>query len=885
MVRDNVTFRFRIDMSQMTVKGREAIAILDELQRKSNSTGASVTKLGNDTKITGDKMVSASVNFQTATQGMLNLSTAAVQTFTSISNLDRAANRAAQAKLGMARATDLLNNKELRLNDLQQKGLGTSTKAAILTNEIATARADLAIKTDKARIEEGAMLDIQMLFVANIANVMISSLTTIKTLRDLNTLATIRATIAENGYIMKLKGLIIAQKMQIMTSKGVITVTKGMTFSVKGLTLSVRGLMIALGPIALLIGGITIAMQAYEENWGGLKDKLQGALPFLKETNSDLDEAATILENDRVNLGGYNDELDRLTGKLNAISEPHKNYLKMMAEASIKLGNNKDLAKQYADQLVRIRTEGGSGGFSAPSVGGGQPTVSGVQGVSSTFGDRETQTVPSQIIQEQTTVQNIISLGRREKKISKQATPSEFKFAGATGIGAFGGESLDMSPHPFGTDRQKKIFRFLPKEEQLKLTIDLMKLYNEGGSVEMVFAASSLIDTIQSTPDKPKIKSIEEELKNILDEDAGFFADESVLAISKIRKVGAKDQEFRFGIDIAERRGIDADSNRGIVLNKTGIDIGPIGDLVDVNEGIRLANLETTLSQFRNTTGGKTDSLLSSIHEAGRTFRQEALRDEMTGKGSFGGRSFFKSTGATAAYQVPRGSIRTSAENRRRLDIRDANTNRLRFGGRLREGMTIEEEGAVVGGYSDPQAFSRAMKEQRLRLYETGQLYAASFGILADSSIMRGRSSRRIELGRVTSASVSIKNALASAGLGFKNVGYLDYGYKATAAQASRAIAEHSAAVSYNNNQYAKATQINILEGGFGLGGFRGTSMDLPSLQDKVSQQDDLMKSIGLSRTEAFQIVDTKGRGREEIDDRLKWKSRLNSISTGTAVL
>ena len=61
--------------------------------------------------------------------------------------------------------------------------------------------------------------------------------------------------------------------------------------------------------------------------------------------------------------------------------------------------------------------------------------------------------------------------------------------------------------------------------------------------------------------------------------------------------------------------------------------------------------------------------------------------------------------------------------------------------------------------------------------------------------------------------------------------------------------------------------------------------MDLPSLQDKVSQQDDLMKSIGLSRTEAFQIVDTKGRGREEIDDRLKWKSRLNSISTGTAVL
>jgi hypothetical protein len=56
-------------------------------------------------------------------------------------------------------------------------------------------------------------------------------------------------------------------------------------------------------------------------------------------------------------------------------------------------------------------------------------------------------------------------------------------------------------------------------------------------------------------------------------------------------------------------------------------------------------------------------------------------------------------------------------------------------------------------------------------------------------------------------------------------------------------------------------------------------------LQDAVAKQDELIKSIGLDRTEAFQIVDTVGRGREEIDDRVRFKDRLSSMSTGVSVL
>jgi hypothetical protein len=41
--------------------------------------------------------------------------------------------------------------------------------------------------------------------------------------------------------------------------------------------------------------------------------------------------------------------------ELNDISQAERNYLEMMAEASINLGNNAELAKQYADQLGEVR--------------------------------------------------------------------------------------------------------------------------------------------------------------------------------------------------------------------------------------------------------------------------------------------------------------------------------------------------------------------------------------------------------------------------------------------------------------------------------------------------------------------------------------------------
>ena len=133
MARDNVTFKFRIDLTQMTIKGRQAVKILEDIERKSGKAAAGMSRMGTAATKTGQQTAAAAVNFQTATQGMLNLSTAAVQTFTSISNLDRANNRAKMSVIAVARAEDLLANKIERQNTLREAGAQQDHKRILIS--------------------------------------------------------------------------------------------------------------------------------------------------------------------------------------------------------------------------------------------------------------------------------------------------------------------------------------------------------------------------------------------------------------------------------------------------------------------------------------------------------------------------------------------------------------------------------------------------------------------------------------------------------------------------------------------------------------------------------------------------------------------------------
>ena len=248
--------------------------------------------------------------------------------------------------------------------------------------------------------------------------------------------------------------------------------------------------------------------------------------------------------------------------------------------------------------------------------------------------------------------------------------------------------------------------------------------------------------------------------------------------------------------------------------------------------------------------------------------------------------------GGAASLSEVRGSTRFDERNRqvmenkrRQLAIKDRNTNLLRFGGKLREGMSIWDEGAVTGGYSSRKAFNDASKRKRYETWDRAREFADFFSGI-NKSVSGGRSNRRHQYTAMVNTMEEMKNVLSSAGLGYKRFNAATgLRYRYTMAQYNAFHREWAAVRAYNDNQYAKAQEINLLQEGFGLTGFTGSALRLPELQDEVARQDELIRSIGLNRTEAFQIVDTEGRGREEIDDRIRFKDRMNSMSTGVSVL
>ena len=305
-------FKYVLEIKDMLTKGRQVVQMNNQITGSTQKASVATDKYSSSVQGAGRSSAAAAVNFQTMTQGMLNLSTAGIQTFTSISNLDRAGNRLAMSQIAVARAQDLLNNKQLRLNELMEKGGAGTQKATNLTNELATARADLLVKTDKLKIEEGALFDIQLLFVANIANVMISSIQTITTLRTLDIAATIKQT--------------ISQKLH---NAGILTTTKSYPFlnaAVRQNTLATntatnanRLLTLSLPVVGIALVAVTLLWEAYTENLGGFRDMVQKLLPMMKDQKKLLRDVQDELNGTNGAAGEFNDTLGeqvKLTFKL-----------------------------------------------------------------------------------------------------------------------------------------------------------------------------------------------------------------------------------------------------------------------------------------------------------------------------------------------------------------------------------------------------------------------------------------------------------------------------------------------------------------------------------------------------------------------------------------
>jgi len=166
-------------------------ADIEQLKRQLQAAGYHVSKFNGEMDKasksiakSGDQAAASAVNFQTLTQGAINLTTAFVQTETTISNLTKAQTSLKAAMVGVERAEDLLARKEVQLNEERKKAVPNMDKIKLLTNEIRTGYKDLEVKTDRVRDQQDQLNDTYKLFALNLLNVSFSALQTTKSLID-----------------------------------------------------------------------------------------------------------------------------------------------------------------------------------------------------------------------------------------------------------------------------------------------------------------------------------------------------------------------------------------------------------------------------------------------------------------------------------------------------------------------------------------------------------------------------------------------------------------------------------------------------------------------------------------------------------------------------
>ena len=375
MARNEVSrLKITIDIDQATGKILRFNQTLGDTQRKVQQTGQSMSQMQAQTQAAGNTAAASAVNFQTMSQGLLNLSTSAVQTFTSISNLDRAQNRAKQSVIAVARAQDLLANKEQRAAEMRERGIASGKKYENILREIETATADLTVKQEKQKIEQDAVNDIYMLFYANIANVGFSTMQTVVAMLGQEKAARLGAVVATKLHTFATWDNVRASRASSISMTGLKIglggASTGLTMAAvktKLLTAAMTGLKFALGPIGIAMIAITAAWVAYDHAVGG--------------TTAEVKEFDKTLDNARAGVDDMTDSMAELTGETKKGTRfdalPH--MIAMQKEFEKQLHST---TKEIDNQTKSLEKHGKSfptrTGFSTPStenVGGETKTT------------------------------------------------------------------------------------------------------------------------------------------------------------------------------------------------------------------------------------------------------------------------------------------------------------------------------------------------------------------------------------------------------------------------------------------------------------------------------------------------------------------------------
>lgn len=324
----------------INVHGSKAVNDLDNVSKKFKVFQSDIDSAKGS--VDGFDRVIQKFSVQTFAQGLLNISTSAAQVYTSMSNLDRAANQVQSSLVAMHKAEDQIERKQIQLTKAIDQYGYSSEKAAMITEELATAHEQLEVKTERHRLAVDQLRDTQILMVSNLVNTGFGALQTIASLHAMvstrlkqNTIDTAINTVekAKQNTVVGLSGAPFAVLNGAITAN--TAVNRVNMFSQIGLGAAVRAnplmLPLTLATIAVGIGSTVMVMNEMGKTTNRLTSEMNDSSTAVNELDNSWSEAIgsmTEFNNGLVagatSADGYTAALDRVKTANEALKKAEK---------------------------------------------------------------------------------------------------------------------------------------------------------------------------------------------------------------------------------------------------------------------------------------------------------------------------------------------------------------------------------------------------------------------------------------------------------------------------------------------------------------------------------------------------------------------------------
>lgn len=939
MTQDKITFRVEFDLSKFNND-------VGQIKKALGSLGAESVKLTTSLDDVEKKTISNAVRFQTLTQGAINLTTAFTQTATSVSNLQKAKTSLQAAAVGVERAFDLQRRKQFQLNQELAKAAPNYQKIELLTRELETAHDDLAVKQQRVKDATDQVSDTYVLFAINIANVSFSAIQTgvsmIQMAKGMKT-AEIAGKLL-NGTMGKwalIATAIIVAYEGIVQAIGVSNKAFKEQFSIIENINRIMGEWGSATDITLdnyesKINSVNNSTAEFENQWKSMTSTVS------KETNEQNRLVLAWKTNYQKALNdikyGLN-ELPSLKGGTQG------NFSQAQKGVSIP-GNAAYAVKGIgvtADIYKKLET---IFDFLVPNVQMAQAEKilesrnltndDNVAKISPLLKNRST----TQYYGFPLTIKDIDLYTKSRSSITSPdlSYHTSLQTSMTEGIGGVSflelnsGMSIDAIRLNKLKERHVKIISDIQKGA---VTLQKIKDQQATSPDPSMYDAQILFETrllgrlsnqqadLEYEMGSLEIDLAEKEYKayKYMGLEAPHTELLSAIEISKKKHretKAARDKlkisEFIYKGDVTPSwqnisggwqlkesvgrkifyAGIGGKLIAEGIFNEAFFGMGTAGMGQSIVNTPMMRDLEraqlqamgvANLDPGRRRMGAdrprhRTNVDVQAMFNPNLYRVRTAVANTSTGYGGLSQKQI--KAGATwedsGFYASSSGGQVTPQWVKNKIKIRDANNRKLMYGGTLVEGADINTDpNAVIGGYNSKREMLDAWeRESRIKRIQISQFFSDYFA-QSNKSSRRERGAIIDQVGEMD----FIMSLIASTGQSLVSGQKFDVRSKGFMPQWM--IEERERFAIINKETVRRAHNIDLLQQGFGIFSMYG-STDSAAVLAEINRQDSLIKSIGLDRIQAFQIIDTTGRGRNEIDDRIRWTQRLEQISTGATM-